>query len=105
MSYNFHSDRYVKVKRANAIKDVADRQRSVIKREDIELGNAIGSGASGVVYRAMFRGTEVAAKRIMTENVTKDAVEEFELESAVMAYVSFIPLFMRVFSNITNKED
>ena len=75
------------MKRASAIKEVTERQRTVINRTDIELNQVIGRGASGVVYRAMFRGTEVAVKQILTENVSKDAVEAFELESAVMAYV------------------
>lgn len=38
------------------------RQRSVIGRKDIELNQIIGRGASGIVFRAMFRGTEVAVK-------------------------------------------
>lgn len=48
--------------------------------------NLKGRGASGVVYRATLRGTEVAVKQILTESVSKEVVNEFELESAVMAY-------------------
>lgn len=38
----------------------------------------------------MFRGTEVAVKQIVVNDVSSSALEEFELESAVMAYVILI---------------
>lgn len=76
---------YGRIKRNKAIKDVSDRQRSVIKREDLTLNNVLGRGASGVVHKAMFRGTEVAVKRVLATNTSKDAVTEFELETAIMA--------------------
>lgn len=45
------------------------------------------SGASGEVYKAMLRGTEVAVKKLAMTNTSKEAQEEFEFESAIMAYV------------------
>lgn len=41
------------------LKDISARQRSDIPRSELKLGEQIGRGASGAVYKATFRGTEV----------------------------------------------
>ncbi len=40
------------------VKEVAEKQRSIIRRSEIQLGSRIGRGDSGEVFRGTFRGTE-----------------------------------------------
>jgi hypothetical protein len=54
---------YYRKRRAELVKDVADRQRSQINRTDIKFQERIGRGASGEVFKALFRGTEVKRER------------------------------------------
>lgn len=77
--------RYNRYKRVRMIKDVTERQRSNIDRDDITLHQAIGRGAAGVVFKGVLRGSEVAVKRLMADATSADIVDEFELESAIMA--------------------
>lgn len=79
------SIQYSRFKRRKIIKEVSERQHSNISREDIVLNQAIGRGAAGIVFKGMLRGTEVAVKCLMAETVTLEVLEEFELESAIMA--------------------
>lgn len=66
------------------MKDVSERQRSQIARADLTLTDRIGRGASGEVSKAVYRGTDVAVKRIIAAHASKSAIEEFELEVAIM---------------------
>jgi serine/threonine protein kinase len=66
------------------VRSVAEKQKSVIPRGDLVLNERIGRGASGEVCKGLFRGTEIAVKRIITSNVNKSVIEAFELEVAVM---------------------
>jgi serine/threonine protein kinase/ABC-type branched-subunit amino acid transport system substrate-binding protein len=70
--------------RRRLVRSVAEKQKSIIPRGDLVLKDRIGRGASGEVYKALFRGTEIAVKKIVTSNVSKDIIEAFELEVAVM---------------------
>lgn len=67
---------------------MSEKQRSKIARADLVLQSRIGRGASGEVFKALFRGTEVAVKKLVTSNVGKGAIEEFELEVTIMWYES-----------------
>jgi serine/threonine protein kinase len=39
------------------------------------------------VFKGNLRGTDVAVKRLLAANTTKEVLQEFELECAIMAYV------------------
>lgn len=105
-----HKVRYLQIRKARTIKEIAEKQKSTLSRQDITLNHAIGKstaimktkrltiliigrGASGVVYTGMFRGTEVAVKRIIVNEISAAAMQEFELETAVMAYLFFVYSF------------
>ncbi|KAG9160021.1 hypothetical protein Leryth_005762 [Lithospermum erythrorhizon] len=57
--------------------DVADCE---IPWEDIVLGERIGLGSYGEVYRGDWHGTEVAVKRFLDQDITGDSLEEFKSE-------------------------
>jgi serine/threonine protein kinase len=86
---------YFNRRRKQMLKDLTDRQRSNIPRNEIKLMDRIGRGASGTVYKAMFRGTEVAVKSILTGASSSAAVEEFMMETAIMWYV-FVSLCLHI---------
>lgn len=67
--------------------DVASKQQSELRRGDLQLISRIGRGASGEVWTAMMRGTEVAVKKIVAKSNSSKVREEFKLESAIMWYV------------------
>lgn len=71
-------------KRKQFVKEMVDKQRSDVPRSDIQLGKRIGRGASGEVFTAQFRGTEVAVKRLIAKSVSRSIIQEFQLESAMM---------------------
>lgn len=102
-----------KKKRALIVKEISDKQRSDIPRSSIKLGQRIGRGASGEVYliflfqflsfslfyfspspmtlsftikrfNAVFRGTEVAVKVLSAKNLSQTALQQFQLETAIM---------------------
>lgn len=68
------------------VRQVAEKQKSIIPRGDLVLHNRIGRGASGEVVKASFRGTDVAVKKIITSNVSKNVLQDFEMEVAIMWY-------------------
>lgn len=61
-----------------------------IDLNELELGEQIGGGAYGEVYKAMWKGTEVAAKMIISTsliesvNVSREMVRNFKEEVRVM---------------------
>lgn len=62
--------------------------------------------ASGEVYKAQFRGTDVAVKKIIATNVDYKALEDFEMEVAIMCGLRHpnIILFMGSCFDTTTKE-
>eukprot|EP00026_Physarum_polycephalum_P000670 Phypoly_transcript_00671.p1 GENE.Phypoly_transcript_00671~~Phypoly_transcript_00671.p1 ORF type:complete len:807 (+),score=131.97 Phypoly_transcript_00671:1680-4100(+) len=89
---------FVRYKRRRMIKDLSDQQRSLIKREDIAMHDRLGRGAAGEVFRGTFRGTEVAVKKLLASATSQAAVEQFEIETAIMTSLRHpnIVLFMGV---------
>ena len=51
---------------------------------EIEVGEAIGTGTFGRVYRGTWRGALVAVKKFSMEGLTEDAAMEFEKEVSIM---------------------
>ncbi|XP_013591885.1 PREDICTED: serine/threonine-protein kinase EDR1 [Brassica oleracea var. oleracea] len=61
--------------------DVSDCE---ILWEEITLGDRIGLGSYGEVYRGDWHGTEVAAKKFLDQDLTGEALEEFRSEVQIM---------------------
>uniref|UniRef100_A0A7N0UGS2 non-specific serine/threonine protein kinase n=1 Tax=Kalanchoe fedtschenkoi TaxID=63787 RepID=A0A7N0UGS2_KALFE len=73
--------------------DVAECE---IPWEEISLGERIGLGSYGEVYRGDWHGTEVAVKRFLDQSVTGESLEEFKSEVRIMRRVRHpnVVLFM-----------
>ncbi|KAL3844235.1 hypothetical protein ACJIZ3_001638 [Penstemon smallii] len=52
--------------------------------EDLQIGERIGIGSYGEVYRAEWNGTEVAVKKLMKQDISGDALEQFKCEIEIM---------------------
>lgn len=46
------------------VKEVAEKQKSIITRQDLSFTSRIGRGASGEVWKGIYRGTDVAIKKL-----------------------------------------
>jgi hypothetical protein len=65
----------------SSLDDVAEHE---IHWEEITLGERIGIGSYGEVYRGEWRGTEVAVKRFLNQDISGEALEEFISEVRIM---------------------
>ncbi|XP_022923956.1 probable serine/threonine-protein kinase SIS8 isoform X1 [Cucurbita moschata] len=61
--------------------DVAECE---IPWEEISLGERIGLGSYGEVYRGDWHGTEVAVKRFLDQDISGETLEEFKSEVRIM---------------------
>ncbi|KAK4844808.1 hypothetical protein QYF36_024655 [Acer negundo] len=61
--------------------DVAECE---IPWEEITLGERIGLGSYGEVYRGDWHGTEVAVKRFLDQGISGESLEEFKSEVRIM---------------------
>ncbi|KAK9102579.1 hypothetical protein Sjap_019833 [Stephania japonica] len=52
--------------------------------DDIQLGERIGLGSYGEVYRADLNGTEVAVKKFLDQDFSGDALDQFRCEVKIM---------------------
>ncbi|KAG8375663.1 hypothetical protein BUALT_Bualt10G0123700 [Buddleja alternifolia] len=52
--------------------------------EDLQIGERIGIGSYGEVYRAEWNGTEVAVKKFMKQDISGDALTQFKCEVEIM---------------------
>ncbi|XWS60880.1 hypothetical protein CRYUN_Cryun07bG0075700 [Craigia yunnanensis] len=64
-----------------ALDDVADCE---ITWEEITLGERIGLGSYGEVYRGEWHGTEVAVKKFLDQGISGESLEEFKSEVLIM---------------------
>ncbi|ELR22700.1 serine/threonine protein kinase [Acanthamoeba castellanii str. Neff] len=55
-----------------------------IEYDELEIGSMLGSGGYGEVYKAMWKGTEVAVKMMPTDSVSKEMAKNFQDEVRVM---------------------
>lgn len=76
-----------------SLDDVADCE---IAWEDITLGERIGLGSYGEVYRGDWHGTDVAVKKFLDQEITTESLEEFRSEVRIMKRVRHpnVVLFM-----------
>ncbi|KAH6792375.1 Protein kinase superfamily protein [Perilla frutescens var. hirtella] len=52
--------------------------------EDLQIGERIGIGSYGEVYRSEWNGTEVAVKKFMNQDISGDALAQFKCEIEIM---------------------
>ncbi|GJV76973.1 probable serine/threonine-protein kinase SIS8 [Tanacetum coccineum] len=52
--------------------------------EDLQIGERIGIGSYGEVYRSEWNGTEVAVKKFMNQDISGDALTQFKSEIEIM---------------------
>ncbi|KAL7112227.1 hypothetical protein ACP275_05G138900 [Erythranthe tilingii] len=52
--------------------------------EDLQIGERIGIGSYGEVYRAEWNGTEVAVKKFMKQDISDNALAQFKCEVEIM---------------------
>ena len=69
-----------------------------IKVEEVRFGDRVGIGSFGEVYRGMWRGTEVAIKKLIDQDITTESKQEFLGEVSIMRRLRHpnIVLFMGV---------
>lgn len=72
--------------------------------EEITLGERIGLGSYGEVYRGDWHGTEVAVKRFLDQAITGDSLEEFRSEVRIMKRLRHpnVVLFMGAITRAPN---
>ncbi|MFS7943618.1 putative protein kinase TKL-CTR1-DRK-2 family [Helianthus anomalus] len=78
---DFHKDDE-KTKRLNMINLTAGEWE--ILWEDLQIGERIGIGSYGEVYRSEWNGTEVAVKKFMNQDISGDALTQFKGEIEIM---------------------
>ncbi|XP_006475934.1 serine/threonine-protein kinase EDR1 isoform X3 [Citrus sinensis] len=52
--------------------------------EDLQIGERIGIGSYGEVYRADWHGTEVAVKKFLDQDFSGDSLSQFKCEAEIM---------------------
>ncbi|KAM7267896.1 hypothetical protein ACFE04_010062 [Oxalis oulophora] len=84
-----------------ALDEVADCE---ILWEDITVGERIGLGSYGEVYRGDWHGTEVAVKRFLRQDITGESLEEFKSEVRIMKRIRHpnVVLFMGAVTRAPN---
>ncbi|KAG2661501.1 hypothetical protein PVAP13_1KG507900 [Panicum virgatum] len=84
-----------------ALDDVAEFE---IQWEEIAIGERIGLGSFGEVYRGEWHGTEVAVKKFLQQDLSGDALEEFRTEVRIMKRLRHpnVVLFMGAITRVPN---
>ncbi|XP_052142440.1 probable serine/threonine-protein kinase SIS8 [Oryza glaberrima] len=81
--------------------DVAEFE---IQWEEITIGERIGLGSFGEVYRGEWHGTEVAVKKFLQQDISSDALEEFRTEVRIIKRLRHpnVVLFMGAITRVPN---
>jgi tRNA A-37 threonylcarbamoyl transferase component Bud32 len=84
-----------------AMDDVAEFE---IQWEEITLGERVGLGSFGEVYRGEWHGTEVAVKKFLQQDISSDILEELKAEVRIMKRLRHpnVVLFMGAVTRIPN---
>lgn len=56
-----------------------------IDASELSLGRKIGSGAFGIVYRGVWRGTDIAAKKLLEQRLDEATMNQFKMEIEMMS--------------------
>uniref|UniRef100_A0ACD5Z3N9 Uncharacterized protein n=1 Tax=Avena sativa TaxID=4498 RepID=A0ACD5Z3N9_AVESA len=88
-------------KSESALDEVADFEMQL---EEIAIGERIGLGSFGEVYRGEWHGTEVAVKKFLQQDISSDALEEFRAEVRIMLRLRHpnVVLFMGAITRVPN---
>uniref|UniRef100_A0A0D9WNL8 non-specific serine/threonine protein kinase n=1 Tax=Leersia perrieri TaxID=77586 RepID=A0A0D9WNL8_9ORYZ len=75
-----------------------------IQWEELTLGERVGLGSFGEVYRGEWHGTEVAVKKFLQQDISSDALEEFRTEIQIMKRLRHpnVVLFMGAVTRVPN---
>lgn len=73
-----------KRQRRTWIKKLYEEQASIIEKDELKILEEVGRGASGIVSKGSFRGTDVAIKTITTGSVSDSTLENFKYETSIM---------------------
>ncbi|KAL6911470.1 hypothetical protein ACP4OV_000275 [Aristida adscensionis] len=75
-----------------------------IQWDEIAIGERIGLGSFGEVYRGEWHGTEVAVKKFLQQDISSDALEEFRTEVRIMKRLRHpnVVLFMGAITRVPN---
>jgi ankyrin repeat protein/serine/threonine protein kinase len=60
-----------------------------INYKELTLDKKIGEGGFGVVYKGVYRHSNVAVKQLLMENISQEAADEFASEAVVMAKLRY----------------
>ncbi|XP_011039117.1 PREDICTED: serine/threonine-protein kinase EDR1 isoform X2 [Populus euphratica] len=98
------SDRLAVNDRSKSDAGLDDVAECEIPWEEITLGERIGLGSYGEVYRGDWHGTEVAVKRFLDQDITGESLAEFRSEVRIMKRVRHpnVVLFMGAVTRAPN---
>ncbi|XP_044476993.1 probable serine/threonine-protein kinase SIS8 isoform X2 [Mangifera indica] len=84
--------------------DLDDVAECEIPWEELTLGERIGLGSYGEVYRGEWHGTEVAVKRFLDQDISGESLVEFKKEVLIMRKVRHpnVVLFMGAVTRVPN---
>ncbi|KAL6861759.1 hypothetical protein ACP4OV_017459 [Aristida adscensionis] len=98
------SDRSTGTESARSEITLDDVSEFEIQWEEITLGERVGLGSFGEVYKGEWHGTEVAVKKFLQQDISSDALEEFRTEVGIMKRLRHpnVVLFMGAVTRVPN---